>query len=325
MPFSAGWLWVFLLWPAVSSVFAQDIPATATEQPKVISVEVPVVLSPVTLVRRNRPVEPVLASDIELRVDGELQNINGFGRDQWPLSLVLAVDVSGSIANILPYLRRTAEKVLTQLHPGDHIALLAFSRATRVVVPFTRDRERIVQELGFLEAAGGTALNDALFEATTLLAAESGARRRVVLFLTDNLAMPANEHSDGEAIRKAQEEGVLVLGIHLPAGEEEERLVRLLRQSPSSPRIRYAMRHAGNIYRFAEETAGEVLRIRKEQQIESGFRRMIQRIQSQYYISFQPPLASQEKKERTISIRLTREGRKRIGSAEIRHRRLFRF
>ena len=319
---------VFILfWIAFPFVPTQNLLEARTNQipaPPSISVEVPMVLAHVSLMRRDRPLEQVLRTDLQLLVDQQPYPITAFGREEWPLSLLLAVDVSGSVTQILPLLQKAAKETLSALRLQDRLALLAFSHQSRLTVPFTPDREPILEELGRLEASGGTALNDALYHAASALSAESAGRRRVILFLSDNRAMPANQYREEEALSKAQEEGTIILGIHLQT-ERDDPLKRILGSLPDSPRVREAMRHAGDLYRFARETGGEVVRLKRNEEIGTAFRRMTQRISSQYYLAIQPAALTPTQTLHTITVKLSPEGAKRWGSIEISHRRFFRY
>ncbi len=300
-----------------------ELPQLLPEKPSIV-VEVPVVLAHVSLNRGKKPLEKVQKEDLQLLADNRPHPISGFGREEWPLSLVLAVDVSGSITSNLPLLRRAAREILAVLQPRDRLALLAFSHQARMIADFTGDRELILEELSLLEAHGGTALNDALFAAASALESQPAGRRRVILFLSDNRAMPANRHGEKEAIDKAHEAGAAVLGIHLPP-DQDDSLKRLLGSLPDSGRVRAALKTAGDLYLFARETGGEVIRLKRNEDMKEAFRHMARRISSLYYLAFQPEAGISDGTLHPISVRLSSEGKKRWGSAEIVNRRFFRY
>jgi VWFA-related protein len=110
--------------------------------------------------------------DFALAEDGRPQKIAVFERQsELPLSLVLAIDTSGSVHKDLPLEQDAAKRFVHALLRGqDQISLLEFSTDVRQVVPFTNQANRIDRGLSNLHPGPATALYDAIYLASDNLA-----------------------------------------------------------------------------------------------------------------------------------------------------------
>ncbi|MGE5532619.1 MAG: VIT domain-containing protein, partial [Bacteroidota bacterium] len=119
--------------------------------------------------------------------------------------VIFAVDTSGSMmGNKIEQAKKAFEYCLGALRPGDRFGLITFSTETRhfedKLLPASADNVKRAKEfVGKLEAAGSTALNDALVEAAELVG-KRGDRPAMVIFLTDG--MPTAGETDNEKIIK---------------------------------------------------------------------------------------------------------------------------
>ena len=100
------------------------------------------------------------------------------------LSVLLAVDTSGSVkGSPLDGIKQSATTFIELLRETDWCALIAFDDEARLVVPFTRDKSGLKQEIAGLDPKGtNTVLFDALDQAFSLLENENDTRRIVILF-----------------------------------------------------------------------------------------------------------------------------------------------
>jgi VWFA-related protein len=102
-----------------------------------------------------------------------------------PLGVVIAIDISGSMAGeALARAKQAATQFVQDLAPNDEAAVVAFNSTVTPVVLFTRDKAQLTDGIAKLQAGGGTALFDAV-QASTFVARGSGAPRRAVVLLTD--------------------------------------------------------------------------------------------------------------------------------------------
>jgi Ca-activated chloride channel family protein len=131
------------------------------------------------------PVGGLNQDDFTLTEDGVGQKISYFERQtNMPLSLVLAIDTSGSVRKDLDLERRAAhEFIRALLRPVDQLDLMDFSSDVREVVPFTADIHRLDEGLSSLDAGPATALYDAIYLASQALAPRRG--RKVLVVISD--------------------------------------------------------------------------------------------------------------------------------------------
>jgi Ca-activated chloride channel family protein len=131
------------------------------------------------------PVANLTKDDFTLTEDGHPQKIAVFERESnMPLSIVLAIDTSGSVNKDLPIEKRAARNfVHALLRPVDRLDLIDFSSDVREVVPFTNKLSRIDYGIENLLPGPATALYSAVYLASQSLAPQPG--RRVLVLISD--------------------------------------------------------------------------------------------------------------------------------------------
>src|SRR5687767_9483297 len=122
-------------------------------------------------------IDDIKVEDLELKVDGELQNISYFARVEKPVISVLAVDTSMSFRPLLPYALGAVRLLIESHRPNDETMLIRFASSDYIetVVPFTPDRSVLLNvEMDKFSAVGGqSAVLDALY-----LAAEGAGKHK---------------------------------------------------------------------------------------------------------------------------------------------------
>ncbi len=99
-----------------------------------------------------------------------------------PLSVVLAIDKSGSMAGLnIDQAKQAATSMVGSLGEQDTASLLSFSDAVTVGPVASVDRETLTLAIAELSARGNTALYDATTAAADLAVSSGGARNAVVL------------------------------------------------------------------------------------------------------------------------------------------------
>jgi len=155
--------------------------------------------------------------DFAVTEDGRPQKIAVFERQsELPLSLVLAIDTSGSVHKDLPLEQDAAKRFVHALLRGqDQISLLEFATDVRQVVPFTNQANRIDRGLSNLHSGPATALYDAIYLASDNLAKHSveGKPGRKVLVLVTDGGDTANTVTYAQALEQALRGEVMVYSI----------------------------------------------------------------------------------------------------------------
>ena len=144
-----------------------------------------------------------------------------------PLSLVLCVDISGSMywadgagRSRLDRVREAATAAIARLKPTDRLALIAFANGAEVVLPFTAAAEAatIAATLdridGFNVDQAGTTMNEGLRKALeTLQAPEESGRVRQIVVLTDGETSGEGECRDLAGQAAAEKIQLSVMGV----------------------------------------------------------------------------------------------------------------
>jgi Ca-activated chloride channel family protein len=131
------------------------------------------------------PVGGLTKDDFTLAEDDHPQKIAVFEREsEMPLSLVLAIDTSGSVAKDLAIEKRAARTfVHSLLRPVDKLDLIDFSSDVREVVPFTNKLKWIDSGIENLATGPATALYSAVYLSAQSLATQPG--RKVLILISD--------------------------------------------------------------------------------------------------------------------------------------------
>ncbi len=252
--------------------------------------------------RTHAPILDLQASDFEVLDENEPREIIYFGKDSGPLDLVLLLDVSGSVREILPEIAVGAAHALAALQTGDRAAVMAFTKTTALTQPLSGDFGGVVQGIRSamsIHIGSDTDINQAVWAAADYLESAGGTSRRAILILTDN--MQESSIPDSLVDEQLSYSGAVLDGMLF------EGAVRL-------PHIT----HPG-ILGYARDTGGEVI-----DASHPGERvaEMIQRIKLRYAIHFRP-VETSSPRPRKIRIKLAREAQNRYPDAVVRARRMY--
>jgi len=142
-------------------------------------------------------------SDFTLLEDGREQEIKLFTEAPKPLAVAIVLDASSTMeGRKLAAARGAARSFLEVLSPVDEAAVISFSEHVRLLQHLTRDSDQLERAILDVDAGGGTAIYDAIWEATELLCG-SDARLTIVL-LSDGRDEAAGAPAPG-SVRSLEE------------------------------------------------------------------------------------------------------------------------
>jgi Ca-activated chloride channel family protein len=136
-----------------------------------------------TVTDRNQQYADVAADDLVVVEDGVEQKVETFQEAVAPVSIVLALDASGSMRKSADEVIQAARDFIQALRPADSLALVLFSDQVVFAHEFGTNRQNTLEAIGQYHATGGTALYDALQESLNRLRKLEG--RRAIVVLTD--------------------------------------------------------------------------------------------------------------------------------------------
>lgn len=233
--------------------------------------------------------------DFELYDDGARQEISYFSRDELPLSILLLLDVSGSVRPIIEQIGEGALNALQQLKPQDEVAVMAFANYAALVQGFTKDRRLIADKI--MEASRtstigrGTFLNNALYDAAREMSkATNASSRRVIIVVTDNIAATGKRSAVDRTLRELFESGSVVYGLIVRAGIGKVMNV-----------MTFGLIKAVNGY--SEQTGGEVINADKSE-VEAKLAETIRHLRTRYSLGFKPTNTKDDGNFRRIKLQL---------------------
>ena len=145
------------------------------------SVAVEAILVPVHVTDdRGRFVQGLQQSQFKVLEDGVPQDVTSFLAENAPGSLLLALDISGSMGPAVGELKSATSQFLQSLRPTDRVTLTGFSNSLFVLAPATADAAAREAALERLHPAGSTALYDSMIRGVELLKPQSSPRAMVV-------------------------------------------------------------------------------------------------------------------------------------------------
>ncbi len=183
----------------------------------------------------GRPLANLSATDItvtESGAPGAAATIQQAADANVPLALVIAVDTSGSMqGGALAEAKRSATSLANSLGTTDLAALVAFADSAQLKQQLTASRPTIASAIAQLQAAGNTALYDAVAESARVAAASGYARRAVVL-LSDGQEFGAKSSlSREQSLARAAEGGALFYAIGVGSQVDRQYLEELASRS----------------------------------------------------------------------------------------------
>ena len=194
---------------------------------------------------------------------GVPQTIEILASEQVPLTLVLAFDVSGSVAGErFRQLQAAGHTVVDDLKSSDSVGLLTFSSALSVATDLTKDAARVRTSAILPDSAADTALIDATYSAMTVSRSPTG--RALVIVFSDGI-------DTASFLRPADV---------LTTARRSDAVVYAVSPGDSGP-----MPFLGDLCNL---TGGRVLRGVSTQELGQTFLRVLDEFRHRYLISYTP-------------------------------------
>ncbi len=168
------------------------VPSEQTEQTDeqggVIKLGTDLVLLDVTVVdTSNSPVMDLKKNQFQVYEDKVPQEVTFFSREEVPVSVVFAIDTSGSMRPKLDTVIKASTNLVKDSKPDDELAVIEFKDQPELLEEFTNDINDVIDTLQGLIASRQTAMLDALYLAADYASKEGKNRRKAVMLVTDGL------------------------------------------------------------------------------------------------------------------------------------------
>ena len=255
-----------------------EIPATFKSEVNLVRVDAEVADG-------GRPLAGLKKEDFVVHDNGAEVALNGIGREEVPLDLILMFDVSGSMRPAVQAVADVTWEAFRELREGDRVAVMDFSSRTRTVLPFTTDLrsvERAIREDVLYEPfSGGTPILRAADNAALRFMEEKrGDRRRAILFITDNEGQ--RTMSQETVVVHLWEADAVVCGLIVNSLSAMGVASRVM--NPTGVLIEQAMRVG--IGGLADKTGGDLV---KASDIRRDFPALMQRLRLRYTLYYPMP------------------------------------
>lgn len=290
----------------------QSLEQRTADEPLKLSTDL-VVVDAQVLNKRGAVVSGLSLGDFTLYEDGAKQQVTHFSQDKLPISIVLLLDVSGSVMPVINRVRDQGLVALSQLKPDDEIALMVFGRWTELYQDFTKDRQLIANRTADIQWIGpwiqeGTHIHEAVYQASHHLATASNpGSRRVIIIITDNISNQpvTSPHTQSEAMTGLLGSGVSLFG--LVVGDFQG----LARDYQAKGWLL-----ADSIGNYVRETGGISAQIDKDDAI-AKLTALIERLRTRYSFAYTSRNQKRDGKFRRITLKASAEVERREGGISI--------
>lgn len=304
---------VSLLLPFAFFLLTCSVSAQTLERDETIRVDTDLVDLNVSVFSRNRSrvIGELQQNDFAVFEDGVPQETSFFASASTPFDLVLLLDLSGSTADKLSLVRKSAARFVDATRPTDRVAVVTFSNHIGVISPLTSNREEIKKRLKKIsKPEGGTNFWDALsyvlektFTSTDASVPIESPRRRAVVVMTDGVdnALPdvpgdGSVKSFDQLLETIKHSDAIVLPIYL---DTEIEMIKERRGFASAYEIA-----RGQLAQIAEESGSILYRARKLDDLKGIYEQVIRDLGTVYSIGYRPSKAERDGAWRNVSVRL---------------------
>ncbi len=228
----------------------------------------------------NRFVKGLPKTAFRITEDGVPQTISHFSNEGSPLELVVAVDVSQSMAPNMPQLKNAVRKFLGALGPKDQVTLAAFNDNLFTLAKRETVAAQRLRAVDRLAPWGGTALYDVIVRGVQLLSKQPGRRVLVVFSDGDDRSSHATI-ANVEASMRSTDTTLFMVALGRGAREAQLR---------------------SGVQRLITLSGGRGLFVEKSENLEAAFAEIVEELSNQYLIGYQSTNAKRDGTWREIAI-----------------------
>ena len=259
--------------------------------------------------KRRSFVTDLEQGDFKVLENGVPQEIRFFGREtDLPLRIGLLLDTSNSIRPRLSFEQEAAIDFLNRVirRNKDMAFLMTFDNEPEVVQGFTGDLTLLTDAIHNQRAGGGTALDDAIYRASEMLAnpplppGPDPEVRRVIVVISDgddNLS----DHALSDAIESSIRSETAIYTISTNTD--------WLAIDDASKPSKYHLADGDKVLQmFAEQTGGRSFFPYRVDDLAQSFLDIGTELRSQYYIAYAPTIPLSKGQYRKIDVQTDRKG-----------------
>jgi VWFA-related protein len=237
-----------------------------------------------TVTGANRELVDLTRDDLVVIEDGVAQKVDTFQEAVAPVSVVLALDASGSMVKAADGVRTAALSFVDALRPEDALSVLMFADASAFAHGMTTDRRQSIAAVNAYYARGGTALYDGLTDALMTLKQTTG--RKVVVLLSDG--RDEDNAGTGPGSARTQEDAFLALS-------ETDATIYPIGLGPRVDRE--------FLQRLAAESGGAAYFPEDVSSLREDYTRIVEELRRRYVVSYTSTNSARDGAWRTVQIK----------------------
>jgi VWFA-related protein len=262
----------------------------------------------VQVTQGRRLIATLEKSDFVVYDNSQPVQLSYFGREAEPLSVVLLLDISGSMSRYIAEMSRMASQALSQLRKGDEVAILVYARRSKLHFDFTSSLEDVARRIQSASenpyVGSGTSTNEAVIEAAKLLAPRTG--RKAIIAVTDNGGVNYQVPND-MVVQELYAANTIFNAIAVGKADRNRPA-----RSGANPDFTLT-----DVFTLAERSGGDAL---KADRADQTFVEMIERVRTRYALAYPLPADAASKVFRKVTVELTPSAQKRYPKAQVRAR-----
>jgi Ca-activated chloride channel family protein len=268
-----------------------------------ITIGTNLVLLDVTVVdAANKPAMDLKQDEFAVTEDKLPQKIEFFSREQVPVSLVFAIDTSGSMRPKLDTVVKASTNLVKEGRAGDEMAVIEFKDQPELLEEFTGDVNDVIDTLNGLVASRQTAMLDALYLAADYASKEGKNRRKAVLLVTDGLDNDSY-YKFNEVVSHLREIDVQIYLIGFVS--DLDRDSGLFKKSPKD-------KAETLLNKLAEETGGKAFFPKELSEVHAIAEQISTDLRTQYSIGYYPTNKNKDGSFRAVKVQVNSGNRKLV-------------
>ena len=264
-------------------------PETGGDAEYRIGVDVDLVAMIFTAVdKKGHYIKDLKREDVRLLDEGKPpQRIEAFESETGlPLRVGLLIDASNSIRDRFRFEQDAAVEFLNQTvrRGNDQVFVVGFDSLSDLTQDFTDDTNMLARGVRILRPGGGTALFDAVIQASDKLAHTQvkGPSRKAIILLSDG-DDNQSRHTRAEAIEAALRADLIIFVISTNISDSDRKGDKVLQQ-------------------FAEQTGGRVFFPLRIEEVSNSFAEIQDELRSQYVVAYKPQNFDEDGRYRPVTL-----------------------
>lgn len=212
--------------------------------------------------------------------DEKPQSISYFASEDVPLELLIAVDISGSMTQAMPRLKKAVKDFLSAVPSKDAVTLLGFNDSVFALTRKSMDPAERIRAVDRLAPWGATALYDAVVRGVEMLGRQTG--RKALVIFTDGEDQGSHVALE-DVERRLQESDVTLYMIGQGRGVSQENLRKTME-------------------RLTAPTGGRVFTSDSIDALHVSFEELLEELSNQYLVGYVPTNTTRDDRWREIKV-----------------------